>query len=214
MKNRQHITAFYLETLLMIVVFLSIILVLTRVFGRARAQSARAQALTQAVTLAQSTAEAVSASRDPQELCGILSREGSAFLVEDGGSGKATVFSSAAADLQEDSAQIPETGGKAAESAGQSPGTDEQIPEASSEVREADTEPAVISGQASEAAAQGAVSGRELALRLNSREQLLVQTDWTPSAEMEGMADARITVYEGGTGQLLYTLDTAVCTAR
>lgn len=72
MKRKQHITAFYLETLLMIVVFISIILVLTRVFGSARVQSVEAKDLTTAVTLAQNTAEAVSASHSPQELQELL----------------------------------------------------------------------------------------------------------------------------------------------
>ena len=80
MKRKQHITAFYLETLLMIVVFISIILVLTRVFGSARVQSVEAKQLTSAVTLAQNTAEAVSASRSPEELLQILNEDGNARL--------------------------------------------------------------------------------------------------------------------------------------
>ena len=39
MKRNGHITAFYLETLLLIVVFIGIILVLTQVFGLGRVQS-------------------------------------------------------------------------------------------------------------------------------------------------------------------------------
>ena len=80
MKRKQHITAFYLETLLLIVVFISIILVLTRVFGRARVQSVEAKRLTAAVTLAQNTAEAVSASGSPQDLLDLLNEKNNAVL--------------------------------------------------------------------------------------------------------------------------------------
>lgn len=80
MKRKQHITAFYLETLLMIVVFISIILVLTRVFGSARVQSVEAKRLTTAVTLAQNTAEAVSASGSPQDLLDLLNEKNNAIL--------------------------------------------------------------------------------------------------------------------------------------
>ena len=52
MKKNGHITGFYLETLLLIVVFIAIILVLTQVFGLAQVQSVRAKQLTEAVTLA------------------------------------------------------------------------------------------------------------------------------------------------------------------
>ena len=80
MKRKQHITAFYLETLLMIVVFISIILVLTRVFGSARVQSVEAKRLTAAVTLAQNTAEAASASGSPQDLLDLLNEKNNAIL--------------------------------------------------------------------------------------------------------------------------------------
>ena len=57
MKKNGHITGFYLETLLLIVVFIAIILVLTQVFGLAQVQSVRAKQLTEAVTLAGNAAE-------------------------------------------------------------------------------------------------------------------------------------------------------------
>lgn len=91
MKKKQHITAFYLETLLMIVVFIAIILVLTRVFGSARVQSTRAKRLTAAVTLAQNAAEAVSAAQTPQDLVEILNEGGNAILQEDAAAGAALV---------------------------------------------------------------------------------------------------------------------------
>ena len=46
MKKQEHITAFYVETLLLILVFIAIILVLTHVFGLGKVQSSRAKLLT------------------------------------------------------------------------------------------------------------------------------------------------------------------------
>lgn len=65
---KKHITAFYFETLLMILVFVAMILVLSGVFGGARARSAEARHLTKAVDIAGSAAEAVAASKSPEEL--------------------------------------------------------------------------------------------------------------------------------------------------
>ena len=65
---KKHITAFYFETLLMILVFVAMILVLSGVFGGARARSAEARHLTKAVDIAGSAAEAVAASSSPEEL--------------------------------------------------------------------------------------------------------------------------------------------------
>ena len=42
MRRHEHITAFYIETLLLIVVFVSIILVLTGVFGLSRRRRGKA----------------------------------------------------------------------------------------------------------------------------------------------------------------------------
>ena len=66
MKKNGPITAFYLETLLLIVVFIGIILVLTQVFGLSRTQSREARRLTDAVILAQNGAEAVLVSWDDE----------------------------------------------------------------------------------------------------------------------------------------------------
>ena len=74
MKKNGPITAFYLETLLLIVVFIGIILVLTQVFGLSRTQSREARRLTDAVILAQNGAEAVSA-KSPQEAAALLAQE-------------------------------------------------------------------------------------------------------------------------------------------
>ena len=72
MKRNGHITAFYLETLMLVVVFLGIILILTRIFGMGRMQSSEAAHLSDAVTLAQNAAEAVSAAKTPEELRTLL----------------------------------------------------------------------------------------------------------------------------------------------
>ncbi len=93
MKSRQqHTTAFYLETLLLIVAFVAVILVLTRMFGAARRESTEARQLTDAVLLAQEAAEAVSASDNIEEVAALLSadqtaavRDGSVFAVSDNG---------------------------------------------------------------------------------------------------------------------------------
>ena len=84
MKRNHAVTAFYLETLLLIVVFLGIILVLTQVFGLARIQSASARQLTEAVTLAENAAEAVSCSASPEALLELLNEQNNAVLLPDG----------------------------------------------------------------------------------------------------------------------------------
>lgn len=76
--KKQHITAFYLEALLLIVVFIAIILVLTQIFGLGKSQSSRARQLTDAVVLAEKAAEAVSASDSPETLFALLNENGNA----------------------------------------------------------------------------------------------------------------------------------------
>ena len=50
MKNKQqHITAFYMEMLVLVAVFMVVILVLTQVFALSRKQSTQAGVLTDAV---------------------------------------------------------------------------------------------------------------------------------------------------------------------
>lgn len=80
MKKQQHITSFYLETLLLIAVFIAIILVLTHVFGLGRTQSSEAKLLTNAVSLAQNAAEAVSAADSPETVVAILDENGNVSL--------------------------------------------------------------------------------------------------------------------------------------
>ena len=57
MKKGQPITAFYVESLLLILVFIGILLALTQVFGLSRNESLRAKLLTNTVTLAQNAAD-------------------------------------------------------------------------------------------------------------------------------------------------------------
>ena len=75
MKSKPHMTAFYIEALLMILVFGGIILSLTQVFGASRNESADAKTLTSAVCLAQNAAEAFAAAEKPEDLISILDKE-------------------------------------------------------------------------------------------------------------------------------------------
>ena len=81
--KRQHATGFYLETLLLIVVFIAIILVLTRVFGLGRATGNQATRLNNAVSLASKAAEAFSAAETPEELARLLNENGNAGVMDD-----------------------------------------------------------------------------------------------------------------------------------
>ncbi len=81
--KKQQLTSFYLEALLLVASFVAVILVLTNVFGAARAQSAEARRLTQAVTLAANAAEAVSAAEGPGQAAALLD-EGGNVAVTDG----------------------------------------------------------------------------------------------------------------------------------
>lgn len=81
MKEHRQVTAFYIETLLLIVVFISIILMLTQVFGAGRKQTAQAELLTNAVCLAENAAEAVAASDTPEGVLALLDEGGNAELL-------------------------------------------------------------------------------------------------------------------------------------
>ena len=50
MSRERHMTAFYLETVLMVIIFVMVIAVLAQVFGQARLQSREAQRQTAAVS--------------------------------------------------------------------------------------------------------------------------------------------------------------------
>lgn len=72
MKQKHQITAFYMETILLMIVFLIVILLLTRVFSYGKVKSKQAKDLTNAVCLAQSAAEAAASSEDIQKLYEML----------------------------------------------------------------------------------------------------------------------------------------------
>ena len=74
----KRVTSFYIETLILIVVFIAVILALTQVFGLAKKQSEEAKLLTGAVTLAQNAAEAFSAADSEETLFALLDEGGNA----------------------------------------------------------------------------------------------------------------------------------------
>lgn len=80
MKQRHSMTAFFLETLLLIGIFISIILLLTRTFAAAKRQSDEAYALTSAVCLASNAAEQAASVRSASELCSRLNEQNNAAL--------------------------------------------------------------------------------------------------------------------------------------
>lgn len=92
----KRVTSFYVETLILIVVFVAVILALTLVFGLAKRQSEEAKLLTGAVTLAQNAAEAFSAADGAEALFTLLNEGGNAVL--EGG----VVKASYGADMQPD----------------------------------------------------------------------------------------------------------------
>lgn len=81
---RKHITAFYLETLVLVLVFLGVLMVLAQVFGLAQVQSRRAGQLTEAVGLAERAAEAVASADSLEEVQSLLD-EGGSTEIRDGG---------------------------------------------------------------------------------------------------------------------------------
>jgi hypothetical protein len=76
----KRVTSFYVETLILILVFVAVILALTHVFGLAKKQSEEAKILTSAVTLAQNAAEAFSAADSAESLFSLLDEGGNAAL--------------------------------------------------------------------------------------------------------------------------------------
>ena len=85
MKQKSHLTSFYVETLLMVLIFTGMIVILSSVFSLARVQSVRSARLTNAVCLAQNAAEAVAASTSAQDVLEILEEEDNGELTEENG---------------------------------------------------------------------------------------------------------------------------------
>ncbi len=82
--KKQDLTSFYLEALLLVAVFVAMILVLTGVFGAARAQSRHARELTGAVTLSSNAAEAAAGADSLEELAALLDEGGNVAPVPGG----------------------------------------------------------------------------------------------------------------------------------
>ena len=78
MNKSRHLTAFYVETLLLTVTLILVAMVLTRMFGLGSLESSSAKTLTAAVGLAENAAEAMSASESPQDLLEILNENNNA----------------------------------------------------------------------------------------------------------------------------------------
>ena len=78
--KKHNITSFYVETLLLVIVFVACILLLTQIFGAAKTASTDAKLLTNAVALAENTAEAFSASDGTESLRALLDEGGNARI--------------------------------------------------------------------------------------------------------------------------------------
>lgn len=81
-NTRRHVTAFYMETLILTVVFIMVILVLTKIFALSGQLSAKARILTNAVHLAENAAEAVAGADSAQRLLGLLNENGNTKPLE------------------------------------------------------------------------------------------------------------------------------------
>lgn len=89
--KRRHVTNFYMETLILVVVLVAVILVLTRLFAFSADLSSRAGRLTRAVHLAENAAEAVAASDSLDTLRMLLEEDGNAQVRQEGTDGILTV---------------------------------------------------------------------------------------------------------------------------
>ena len=83
MKEDRYITGFYIETVILILVFVGVIMILANIFGIAKRGSTEANRLTVAVNLASNAAEGFSAAKDTAELAGILDENGNAVVTGD-----------------------------------------------------------------------------------------------------------------------------------
>ncbi|MBQ9059757.1 MAG: hypothetical protein IJ128_01265 [Firmicutes bacterium] len=85
MNRGRTMTAFYLETVLMVIIFVLVIAILSQVFGMSRSESRQAEQLTNAVCLAQNAAEAAAASESEEGMLQLLQENGHAKLEEKDG---------------------------------------------------------------------------------------------------------------------------------
>lgn len=82
--GKKRITAFYMEMLVLMLVFIGVILLLTHIFALSKAQSGQARVLTRAVTLAENAAELAAASTSRDDLLERLNQADNAALLPDG----------------------------------------------------------------------------------------------------------------------------------
>lgn len=75
MRNKQGITAFYMEMLVLILVFTGVILTLTRMFALSKEQSTQARVLTRGVRLAENAAELLAAAESPEAFLEMLNQD-------------------------------------------------------------------------------------------------------------------------------------------
>ena len=78
MRDRHRITAFYMEMLLLVMVFTGVIVILSGVFATAKEQSSKARSLNGAVRLAENAAEIVAGTDDRGEMVDLLGGDNSA----------------------------------------------------------------------------------------------------------------------------------------
>ncbi len=83
-NKKRHMSEFFIETLVLVVIFIVVILVLTRVFALSGRMSTRAGLLTRAVRLAENAGEAVAASDSPETLLRLLEENGNVRLNREG----------------------------------------------------------------------------------------------------------------------------------
>ncbi|MBQ7599548.1 MAG: hypothetical protein IJU57_02630 [Clostridia bacterium] len=76
---KKRITGFYVETLILIGVFICIILLITQAFGAAKVRSTEAKLLTNSVILAENAAEAMSSCSGAEELYRLLDKGNARF---------------------------------------------------------------------------------------------------------------------------------------
>ena len=85
MNKERSMTAFYLETLLMVLIFVVVIVIISQVLGLAKEKSREADQLNSAVCLALNAAEAVEAADSPKALGKLLDETGSASVTRQDG---------------------------------------------------------------------------------------------------------------------------------
>ena len=85
MNKERSMTAFYLETLLMVLIFVLVIVIISQVLGLAKEKSREADQLNSAVCIALNAAEAVEAADSSKDLRKLLDETGSADMARQDG---------------------------------------------------------------------------------------------------------------------------------